>query len=253
METTTTMTTMNNDIEQIISQHGLTAWRSMHCATNEPLLLTGQNFVWLPRHTASAMSNLCTQKARHLPTMTLPFCTCGIYSFKSAMSVFEQGYIGYQPNESASYLSYLVKLYVSGRVVRHSHGYRSQYATIAEIVVLYDTNEQEFDALERACALEQSYGVPTTSRTLTLDERAWSTRTYAQSPPSTQLTFGELWSAYHKKDLKPDLHSYVVRQLRQRLKGKIGRLEKRIQNMRQTVYALQAQLEDERARLQTIK
>jgi hypothetical protein len=222
--------------EHIFSEYGLEAYRQLYFADNVPLLVSGSYFVWEPDKRVRSSSKTC-QSTQDRPHPHIGGgCTCGIYSYNSADHLYGT-YIQHPGSMQRDSLQCMVKLYLTGRVVRHQWGYRSQYAQIAEVFVLYNHEDAELSAMLKAAELGNAYAVAAHQVFNDPADRRWTlnvtTQRSALPKAAVQQTLSfdalmKLWENRTLLKMSPQERSLVRSQLYRRLYERQRRLTKRV-------------------------
>lgn len=226
--------------EHLMSERGLEAWRQLDIGENEPLLVSGASFIWLPHGKVKATNKRCG-KNHEAPNKE---CACGIYAFKTMEDLLTEGrtYIDQR-------MCVVVKLYLSGRVLRYTKGYRAQFAKIAEIVVMYRDEKDEFEAMYTSTQLGEAYQVPSTIRLLPEPEP-----TEAQQTPSLRLSLNDYLAIALGSDVEPRLRKAARSIALQKCSMKAGHLEKkRIPMLEREIQKAKGELQLVRSIRETLK
>jgi hypothetical protein len=141
-------------------------------------------------------------------------CSCRFYAFKRANQIFEQAY---------SNQDFLAEVWLWGKVVEHTDGYRAQYAYPKK---LYAQSEKTKKYLEY---IADVYGVPFSYTPLTAPATPSKLTT---TIASRNLTFEEMWAIAFNDKIEASIRRYARQQVRQRVYMKARNAEQTEQNIR---------------------
>jgi hypothetical protein len=222
-------------------------YRQLHIADNVPLLLSGsQAFVWEPGHRVESSPKACNAKEdgqahpHFNPTKGVDHCSCGIYCYKDIDYLYGT-YIRHPTTTMKDFFQCIVRLYLTGRVVRAQFGYRAQYARVAEIWVLYVHEDVEFDAMMKSAELGDAYGVEGHHTLLDPQDKRWKSNAttpipaaiarMASRPTMTVEKLEILWRNRGILKMEKADRRFIREQLYRRYYERKKRLTARVENL----------------------